>query len=172
MITVERLKELLRYDPETGIFTWVAKASSFSRVSVGSTAGTEGGPYRYIHIKVDGQKYRAHRLAFLYMTGRWPEHGVDHRDTDGTNNRWSNLREATAAQNAANCGAYSNGRLGIKGITFTKGAYQAQIHRGGKRFYLGRHPTAAAAKASYDAKMVEFDGEFARSASPPKRLAP
>jgi hypothetical protein len=107
MLTQERLKELLFYDPDTGIFTW--------RVNRGRGPGgcTLGGklkgkvagslhPDNRIFIHIDRRMYGAHRLAFLYVYGRWPEPEVDHIDRDMSNNRISNLREATRRQQNGN----------------------------------------------------------------------
>lgn len=90
MLTAERLRELLHYDPLTGVFSRNGKR-------VGSNRG-----HRYVRVYVDGRMYFAHRLAWLYMNGFWPSHGVDHEDGDGFNNRWKNLRPATQAQNLQN----------------------------------------------------------------------
>ena len=99
MITQTRLKELLNYDPISGIFTW--KTSRGGR-KPGSIAGTKCIHKGYITIQIDGTLYRAHRLAFLYMIGRLPEDQVDHIDRCKDNNAWSNLRECTQAENQLN----------------------------------------------------------------------
>lgn len=99
MITQTRLKELLNYDPITGIFTW--KISRGGR-NPGSIAGSRDTLRDYITIQIDGTLYRAHRLAFLYMLGRLPEDQVDHIDRCRYNNAWNNLRECTQAENQLN----------------------------------------------------------------------
>lgn len=99
MITQTRLKELLNYDPITGIFTW--KISRGGR-NPGSLAGSRDKLRDYITIQIDGTLYRAHRLAFLYMLGRLPEDQVDHIDRCRYNNAWNNLRECTQAENQLN----------------------------------------------------------------------
>ena len=91
------MKEVLSYDPDTGIFVW--KKALNDHIIVGSPAG-----YRndgYINIGLHGSTFRAHRLAFIYMTGTCPEE-VDHIDMDRSNNRWTNLRAALRSQNNAN----------------------------------------------------------------------
>ena len=92
-LTLERLKTLLHYDPETGLWTWRVNKG---RVKAGSIAGcsTRG----YWVLRVDQHNYLSHILAWFYMTGEWPEHEVDHRDLDKGNNHWDNLRPATDVQ--------------------------------------------------------------------------
>ena len=76
MLTQERLKEVLHYDPETGIFMWLVAPNG--RIRVGMEAGSSHDGY--IGIKVDRILYKAHRLAWFYMTGEWPANDVDHWD--------------------------------------------------------------------------------------------
>ena len=96
MVSAERLRELLHYDPETGIFRW-------RNWRTGPAKETAGRPsQRYLQIQVDGRRYQAHRLAILYVTGVWPPDVVDHIDGDGFNNRIANLRSATKSQNLHN----------------------------------------------------------------------
>ena len=158
-ITQDRLKGVLRYDPETGLFTWLVATGR--RMRVGSVAGTlnSGG---YIRIAVDGKIYRAHRLAFLYMTGEWPQDQVDHRDTDRTNNRWLNLRPASNSQNSANKRATS--LSGYKGVYKNGVGYAAQITVAGKNIYLGQFHTPEQASEAYAAAANDMHGEFARVA--------
>lgn len=109
MVTQERLKELLEYNPDTGLFT---RLMSIGNQKVGNIAGTlrkDG----YIQIKVDGKPYLAHQLAFLYMEGYFPEM-VDHINRIGGDNRWVNLRESNNQENQRNKAARSkSGYLGV-----------------------------------------------------------
>lgn len=161
-VTLERLKELLHYDPETGLFYWI---KSRGGVKVG-IAGTPKG-IGYINIRIDTRVYQAHRLAWFYMTGEWPRGWIDHADCNPSNNSMSNLREATKSQNAANKGLLRRNTTGFKGVTKChrgRGGYIATIKVKDKQHYLGRFDTAEDAHAAYMAAAIKFHGEFARAA--------
>lgn len=136
-ITQARLKELLHYDPETGIFTWrVTRPGRFARP--GSIAGTiKHG--RYVHIVVERSGYLAHRLAFVYMTGKPPDGYVDHINCDKSDNRWTNLRMVTKQENAMNTGIARNNTSGYRGVCWSK-ISNKWVARGklmGKDIHLG-----------------------------------
>lgn len=163
MITAERLRELLHYDPETGVFTRLS-CRCHSEL-LGQPAGcldSKG----YIRIRVDGRKYRAHRLAWLYMTGFWPEDDVDHKDVDPSNNRWANLRKATKAQNTRNSRRPANNTSGYKGASWNIAAQKwvGTIGHNGEKIYLGCFDTPEAAHAAYCAAAQRLHGAFARTA--------
>lgn len=166
MLTQQTLKKLMHYDPYTGVFTRIK--SPWHPASVGVEAGStkKHGNVFYREISIFNRPYQGHRLAFLYMTGEWPNGLVDHKDRDGLNNRWVNLRIATLSQNAANAKRYSTNSSGFKGVTYHRGVgrWQAQIKKDGKNFYLGLHDTPETAHAAYVAKAQELFGEFARTA--------
>ena len=90
-LTAARLRELLQYDPETGVFTRLVKTSN--GIKVGDVAGTADAR-GYILIRVDGWLHLAHRLAWLHMTCEWPKGMIDHINGVRDDNRWSNLRRA------------------------------------------------------------------------------
>lgn len=160
LVTAERLREVLRYDPDTGRFTWLVRQG---RQSPGKPAGCVT-PSGYVIAAVDGQHYRAHRLAWLYMTGAWPAAFIDHKNRDRADNRWANLREATKSQNGANQAPRS--AHGFKGATYNKrqGRWVAQAKINGKPVYLGYHDTPEEAHEAYMAAMTAHFGEFARAA--------
>jgi hypothetical protein len=158
MITRERLMQVLRYDPDTGFFIRLR-----SGIRAGAFRQTTP-KHRYRIITIDGRTYKEHRLAWLYMTGRWPDGDLDHADTDGTNNRWLNLREATRSQNVANCRTPSNNKLGVKGVRKqARGGYLARIRVAGKAICLGTYPSIEEAAAAYRAAAIKHFGDFART---------
>ncbi len=163
MLSQKRLKEVVDYDPETGIFRWKDHLNGDRRVRVGCVAGSRG-PKGHLIIRIDGSHYRASRLAFLYMTGSFPPHQVDHRDTNTANNKWSNLRSATNTQNCRNKPLSSRNKSGFKGVSFHKasGKYQASIRHKHRKIYLGVFPTPAEAHDAYRVAATRFFGEFAR----------
>jgi len=117
MLTQNKLKELLHYNPETGIFTWVSRPSN--RIYVGKEAGNKI-KNGYIIIGVCGSLYLAHRLAWLYMTGEWPESQIDHKDHVRNNNIFFNLRKATNLENSKNKSPSKNNTSGITGVYWAK----------------------------------------------------
>jgi hypothetical protein len=166
-LTVERLKYLLSYDPETGIWTRIVTLNQMSRK--GTVAGTEHKAKRslaiYIRIKIDGKGYMAHRLAFLYMTGSWPVNQPDHKNTIGTDNRWENLRDATSSQNIANKKKDCRNKSGFKGVYYSTQyqAFIASIKIRGKTTKIGIFDTAELASIAYERRAKEVFGEFARA---------
>lgn len=115
MVTQDRLKELFTYYAQTGEFV---RNVGRKGVAKGSVAGTTNQHFGYIQINIDGKTYKAHRLAYLYMLGKWPEEEVDHIDGDRVNNRWANLRDVTRGENARNLARRSDNTSGQVGVGF------------------------------------------------------
>lgn len=161
MIDLEKLKSILRYDPETGRFFWVAKHSK--KVVIGRQAGGLNAA-GYVVIGIDGVNHYAHRLAWFYMTGEWAPQ-IDHRDRKKANNRWRNLRAATSQQNILNAKLASHNTSGFKGVSWHKaaGKWSAYIILDGKKKHLGLHPSAEAAHAAYMRAAMAAQPEFARA---------
>jgi hypothetical protein len=136
-MTQEELKTLLRYDPETGKFFWIHARGNLKAGAPAGASDKQG----YRVIGVNGKYHKAHRLAFLYMTGKFPPDMVDHINRDTGDNRWENLREVTRSQNCQNKEA--------KGIHRMKrnGKWMAYIKLNGKLKHLGYFHTKDEAKS-------------------------
>lgn len=160
-ITHQRLKEVLHYDPETGIFTWLMFRGG--KATAGIRAGrTHYRGYRY--IKVKQVAYAEHRLAWLYMIGKMPADQIDHINGDKADNRFSNLREATNSQNHMNRPVRSDSRSQAKGVKWLPAnkKWTARIQVGNKRIYLGFFTTMEEAAEAYRRGAEKYFGEFAR----------
>jgi len=136
-ITQERLKELLHYCPETGVFT--NRVNRRPRGKAGAVAGNFCGGY--IEISLDNQTYRAHRLAFLWMTASFPPDQTDHINGIRDDNRWVNLRAVSDQENKRNLKRPSNNRSGVIGVNWFKPArmWRAYITVDNKHISLGYH---------------------------------
>lgn len=162
-VTHARLKEVLHYEPETGVWTWLK--TSASAAPKGSRAGCIS-VWGYRTIKIDGKQYRSNRLVCFYMTGEWPERHIDHENLDKADDRWLNLRDASAKQNAANSKRKRTNKSGYKGVAWHERArkWHAYIQVNGKSRNLGGFDSPEDAHAAYHAAAVSAFGEFARSA--------
>ena len=164
ILSQEYLKSLLHYVPETGVFTW--KVAHSGRVQSRDCAGnlTKLG---YVRISIDGYRYMAHLLAWLYMTGEALARGIDHRDTVRSNNAWNNLRRATQSQQNMNANLRSDNQCGAKGVCRRQnGKYAAQIRLPGeaRQRWLGTFDTVEEASAAYWSMAIVHFGDFARLA--------
>jgi hypothetical protein len=134
-ITQAHLKSLLTYDPDTGEFRWKVQRSN--RAPIGSIAGCSD-KYGYIVVRVDGTLYKAHRLAWLYMYGEWPDGQIDHINGIRTDNRIGNLRVLPQRHNAENRRWPSkNNKSGFLGVRTMSHGYVAVITINGKGHNLG-----------------------------------
>jgi hypothetical protein len=116
-------RQILRYEPETGLFYWLEDRASYGGgVLAGDVAGTKGGGRK--QIGVDGRTYRAHVMAYWFMTEQNVPIGfeIDHKDRDDSNNRWSNLRLATRSLNNHNSNPSSANTSGVRGVSWVKGS--------------------------------------------------
>ena len=160
MLTQARLRELLDYDPATGVF--VRRITMPGKAKAGSVAGTLS-VRGYHHIRVDGKLYRGNRLAWLYVHGYMPAM-VDHIDGDKANDAIANLRPAHNQSNAANARRKNNNTSGYKGVTRRPHGWTAQIRYNRKAVHLGTFPSAAEAHAAYERAAKRLFGEFVRGA--------
>ena len=155
VVTQRRLLELLHYNPDTGVFTWRCGNRA------GKRAGSNSEGYRL--IRADGRLYRASRLAWLYVHGRWPDEQMDHINGNRADDRMSNLRPATAQQNCANLhGANKGSATGILGVSLAhNGKYRVRAGKDGKHFRVGTFATLEDAERASRELRVRLFGAYA-----------
>ena len=148
LITQDRLKSLLTYDPDTGEFRW--KIATARRTKIGCLAGAISNK-GYMRIQVDRRIYSAHRLAWLYTYGVWPTGVIDHINQNKDDNRLCNLRDVSLSVNARNCKLQKNNSSGYKGVSYWahRRKWAAQIRTEGKNKLLGMFDTPAEAANAY-----------------------
>lgn len=149
-LTPKQLKEVLDYNPRTGQFIWIAPKGG--RVHSGDIAGSLT-PRGYIQIHIKNKLYKAHRLAWLWMTGKWPTDEIDHKNGIKDDNRWKNLRECNRKQNCQNRAINCNNKTGYMGVFIkarnTIKKYAAEIRINKKKVSLGYFKTPEEAHAAY-----------------------
>lgn len=152
-VTAERVREVLSYDPETGIFT--RKVRLAQRHHVGDRADfvvTGGGLKGYRRVSLDSQRFLAHRLAWLYVHGEWPANEIDHRDGNPSNNRIGNLRDVTGAVNLQNMRVprktNSSGYLGVYKHA-QNDTWVARIQKDRRTIHIGCFADPAEAHQAY-----------------------
>ena len=172
-LTAELLRQLLDYDPETGVFIWKERpVSMFKSVHnqrmwnsklAGKKAGGSDG--RYWQILIFSKRHLAHRLAWLHVHGVYPEGFLDHVNCDGTDNRIKNLRQVTHSQNLANTRLRSNNKSGVKGVYWNKasGKWHARIEFHGKVLFSKYFNDLSEAKASVCQARKHIHGQYART---------
>ncbi|MDU5780714.1 MAG: HNH endonuclease [Pantoea sp.] len=157
-LTQQRLKEVAHYDSATGIFTSRVRRG---KIHPGDTLGTLC-CYGYVIIKIDYVRYRAQRLAVLYMTGRWPEGVSDHINRDRSDNRWENIRVCNKAENNRNRSLAKNNTSGATGVVFDKrwGKWQVRIEAHGVRATFGYYKDFELAELVAREARHKYHGEF------------
>lgn len=159
IITREQVLEVLKYEPSKGFLYWRnCKGRKNPNVPAGSWMRNG-----YRNIKISGGQYLVHRIIWLIETGEWPENQLDHIDMNKSNNRFSNLRQATTSQNNANREKYKNNASGYKGVIWHKHTrkWRAAIGVNGKSTYLGIYDSPEEAARIYDRAALEHYGKFA-----------
>lgn len=134
-LTWKRLREVVSYDPVTGVFTWKPRHRLRHVAKDGRAGSVNKTGYRYLLI--DGQKYKAARLAWLYSFKHWPVHQIDHVNGIRDDDRLSNLRDATPAQNNQNHKPHRNSRSGVRGVHQLGNKWRASIRVNGRNRHLG-----------------------------------
>jgi hypothetical protein len=156
-LTAVRLRRLISYDPTTGEFRWIQPQCS--RLYPGDIAGYVHKKCGYRRIRIDDVQFAAHRLAWLYVYGKWPAAYIDHISGDRGNNRIANLREATHAQNMANRRRTKDDAPYPRGVALDRcGRYQVYY----QKKFIGTFATPEEAGEAYRAVKIERYGEFAR----------
>lgn len=155
MLTQDQLKSNIHYCPDTGSFTRIRGDARHLGLI---TNNTDNG---YLKFRFLGQTYKAHRLAFLYMTGHFPLNDVDHKNNLRHDNRWSNLRNATRGENSRNGCTRKNNTSGYKGVGKKGVRYHAQITKNRRIRFLGSFDTPEEAHEAYKKAALELHGEFA-----------
>lgn len=164
MLTASRLREVMRYEPETGLFQWISKPRG--RATADWFAGTQHGS-GYLVICIDGSNYRAHRLAWLYVKGDWPKRTIDHKNRVRSDNRFSNLREASTRRNTQNQDGGVEMRETKRGLR-----WRARITHAGRLVTVGTFQTREEAEsARIEAKKLMHAGYIPRI-SPEKNQGP
>jgi HNH endonuclease/AP2 domain len=163
IITQEELKSQFHYDVDTGLFTRIS-IIRFSHAKVGDISNCIDSSTGYIRIMVNHKIYQAHRLAWLYMTGKMPKEHIDHINRVRNDNRWCNLRLATNAENCRNRKMQINNTSGYKGVSLKKATnkYIAQAKLNGKKIYIGTFNTAKLAGKAYQLFAKQNHGNFYR----------
>lgn len=157
-LTAERLREILDYDPETGVFTWIRESVSSYNRRAGLRAGSKGNE-GYRSIFIDRQfHYSEHRLAWLYMFGAFPPECIDHINGIRDDNRIGNLRLSTKAENGQNRAARKTSTSGLVGVSQIKGkaVWEAYIRVNRVKIHLGLFPTKEDAGFAYAAAKAQY----------------
>lgn len=155
-LTQSQLKEILHYNPDTGVFTRLMNGN-FGRWKIGDIAGCVSSESGYVLIRVLGVLQRAHRLAFLYMTGSFPQDQVDHEDHIRHNNEWLNIRQCTNQENHKNESLSKNNTSGNIGVSFNRGKWCAYIMVDRKKQHLGRFITKQEAICARKSADIEYN---------------
>lgn len=162
ILTADRLKEVINYNPETGEFRRLdryGKPDHCGAIRTRLNRHTK----QYLLIGVDGTQYLAHRLAWLYVYGEWPSPQIDHINGDGLDNRLTNLRLASPSQNRVNADAQKHSRSGVRGIHAIKsGIYRVQLQKDGRSFHVGYFDNFYDAITARNEAYRQIHGSFAR----------
>lgn len=160
-LKLERLKEALDYNEETGEFRWKMRTST--RVRVGASTGCVSTTDGYVYIRLDKFLYAAHRLAWMMANGAMPDRNIDHINGNRSDNRISNLRLADFSENARNAKMPVHNKCGVKGVCNHQktGKWRAQITHQGRQYYFGLFDSIEAAAAAVKDGRARVHGEFA-----------
>lgn len=175
----EALRQLLRYQPETGKLFWKERpvsmftdgrykaahnAAWWNRNFSGKEAFTALSNHGYRHGLISRRSFKAHRVIWALVHGYWPDGQIDHVNGDRADNRIANLREASGAENMQNRGLQVSNTSGFKGIAWSakQGRWVVRISKDGRRTYIGSYVTKEDAAKAYDAAAIQMHGGFAK----------
>lgn len=160
-LTPEMIQTIFEYNPDTGVVRW--RVGRGKKIKAGDIAGSSH-PKGYLQIKYDGVNYLYHRVAWACHYGSWPDGLIDHVNLDGTDNRISNLRQASFSENQYNKCAYRNSKTGLKGVTWYEPTqrYRAVIRFNKKQISLGYFRDIEDARAAYENAARLYHGDFWR----------
>lgn len=180
----EFLRKILRYEPETGKLFWLPREiESFPKRRFGMTwnrrfanaeAFTNISAHGYKQGKIGDYNFKAHRIIWVMQTDSWPAKQIDHINGDRSDNRWVNLREATASQNSCNRFSAANSSSKYLGVSYYEptGKWKALIKSKGKTKFLGYFFSEIEAALAYDAASRIYHGEFANPNFPSNHTDP
>ena len=153
------LKARIHYDEDTGVFTRLGVQGRLNKEA--ALTPTSNG---YFTVCVEGSNFKAHRLAFLYVTGMWPVEGVDHKNGDKRDTRFSNLRLATSSENNHNRSINTNSKTGVKGVHFSnrRGKFVAQVRKKGSKGFNKEFDTLEEAREAIKIERERLHGLFAK----------
>lgn len=146
-ITADHIRDILNYDPSSGVFVW--EKNHRRPDLVGTKAGSKHSR-GYISIAINNRKILAHRIAWLYMTGKWPKFHIDHINGIKTDNRFENLRDVPRTINLQNIKvATKRNKIGFLGVSAHQGKWRAQLMINGKRMRFSGFSTPEEAHQAY-----------------------
>ncbi len=160
-ITAETVRKLFNYNPEEGHLRWkVSRPKAIKGGIAGYISKSDG--YRYVCF--DYNEMLSHRIIWLWMTGAWPKCQIDHKNRIKSDNRWTNLREATNSQNNVNRPSGKSSNTGVTGVWYDKkrDQYRVKIQVKGHEYTIGRYNTFEEAKMWRKLAEEEFYGDFAK----------
>lgn len=147
------------YNPDTGQFIRLKPTSR--KTKVGEIVGTYHKATGYVYLSINKKKYRAHRLAWFYSYGYWPENDIDHINGNRADNRLENLREATRSENMYNqTRVRKNSKIKVTGVSYNRDRYRARINAEGKQYHIGTYDTIEEAETAYLEAKKKLHGDF------------